>query len=220
MSDVWMGGTSILDRTTKPRVILDTGVRLRSLLRNSSPPPSLNSRLPPFFQTTIILTSTSLATSINSQILLSHFNPTSEIWTVPCKTSFPTSPNVFFNLAGSSFGLPVEELAWRDDGTWTGMCLSGVQVSKREFRFAKGESLGLIASRLFCENRVGWNRSLFSVTSSSGITTWLFHTERMERRFRLGWEIERTCCRFSSRSSRLLPSPFFSPTDIYARFGL
>lgn len=99
-------------------------------------------------QTSIILTSTALAASINAQVPLSSFDPSTEIWTVPCDTTrFPLAPNIFFTLGGHEFGLPVEEMAWKDDGTGRGICLSGVQVSTAFGERVFHLGLGLTQSR-------------------------------------------------------------------------
>jgi len=104
--------------TTKGRVIIDTGVS--HLIRVYGHADQ---------QTTLILTSTEIATAIHSQISGSVVSQTSGIYYIPCNTFYPQTQNVFFNLSGQRYGVPIEDMAWKKSDYLEGMCISGVQVS-------------------------------------------------------------------------------------------
>ena len=52
----------------------------------------------------------------------------SGIFYIPCTTSYPRTQNVFFNLGGQRFGVPIEDLAWKKSDHLEQMCISGIQV--------------------------------------------------------------------------------------------
>lgn len=52
------------------------------------------------------------------------------IYYVLCDISFPEVPNLFWKIGGKKWGVPVEDLVWREsvEEGKEGMCISAVQV--------------------------------------------------------------------------------------------
>ncbi|EIW67983.1 hypothetical protein M231_05556 [Tremella mesenterica] len=110
LDDISTGTNSVLvnDNITPRRAIIDTG-------------------------TTLIITSTQVATTIHGDIGGSFQDDKSGIWYVPCTVSYPSEQNVFFTIAGRRFGVPIEDIAWKVSSTYDGQCISGIQGGMSSF---------------------------------------------------------------------------------------
>jgi hypothetical protein len=80
-------------------------------------------------QTTLILTSTQIASAIHAQISGAAISKSTGVFYIPCSTSYPRTQNVFFNIGGQRLGVPIEDLAWKKSDHLEGLCISGIQVS-------------------------------------------------------------------------------------------
>lgn len=90
--------------------------------------------------TTLIYTSTNVAFNIHNKIAGSSFNQAEGAWYVPCHVSnLPRvgnplgDPNVFFEIGGHRWGVPVTDLAFRSSGRNDGLCVSGIQGGSNSF---------------------------------------------------------------------------------------
>lgn len=90
--------------------------------------------------TTLVYVSTPVANNIHSKIPGSSFNSPEGAWYVPCSVSnLPRTgnangdPNVFFEIGGHRWGIPVQDLAFRASGRNDGLCISGIQGGSNSF---------------------------------------------------------------------------------------
>lgn len=90
--------------------------------------------------TTLVYVSTPLAATIHSKIPGSSFNTQEGAWYVPCDVSnLPRpgnllgDPNVFFEIGGRKWGIPIQDVAFRTSGRSDGLCVSGIQGGSNQF---------------------------------------------------------------------------------------
>jgi hypothetical protein len=121
LDGISIGGKSVISSndTTQRRAMVDTGVRTLY-------PPHEHILT---MKTTLILTSDEIATALHAQITGSVVSKSSGVFYIICTTSYPRTQNIFVNMAGQRFGIPIEDLAWKKSSFLPGMCISGVQVS-------------------------------------------------------------------------------------------
>jgi hypothetical protein len=74
------------------------------------------------------MTSPQIATAIHSRIAGSK-RVKSGVFYIPCNVTYPATQNLFINISGQKFGIPIGDLAWKKTDKYEGMCVSGVQVS-------------------------------------------------------------------------------------------
>lgn len=90
--------------------------------------------------TTLVYVSTALVATIHSKIPGSSLNTQEGAWYVPCDvSSLPRpgnllgDPNVFFDIGGRKWGIPVQDVAFRTSGRNDGLCVSGIQGGSNQF---------------------------------------------------------------------------------------
>ncbi|KAG0342412.1 hypothetical protein BG000_004709 [Podila horticola] len=104
--------------------------------------------------TTLIIVGDDAAQAIHGQISGSTNDPNNG-WLVPCSAAQSTD-NISFQLGGTSFNVPVADLAFEDLGDGSGNCVSGVQGGQNDL---------WILGDVFIKN----NYCVFSQTSSPSI---------------------------------------------------
>ncbi|KAG0053843.1 hypothetical protein BGZ83_000317 [Gryganskiella cystojenkinii] len=105
--------------------------------------------------TSLIMISDAAAAAVHAKIPGSTNSATIGGWLVPCASTLASTENVGFKLGGTTFNVPVADLAFEDVGDGSGNCFSGVQ-SDENF------SALWILGNVFIKN----NYCVFSVTSS------------------------------------------------------